>query len=168
MEEITDLNNSDVCTKYQEASKIVNLALMGLIEQCIVGAKILDLCKLVACSCARVDSHHLFFTITSKFGTTIIETQASKLYTKKINGKNIERGVAFPVCVSVNDVICNHSPLASEEVIDCLRSRADTHPDWAIPSMPLAHPSLYPILPPCICFLLLTSTRGKWNEFGSQ
>jgi len=45
MEEITDLNNSDVCTKYQEASKIVNLALMGLIEQCIVGAKILDLCK---------------------------------------------------------------------------------------------------------------------------
>jgi len=30
---------------------------------------------------------------------------------------NVERGVAFPVCVSVNDVICNHSPLASEEVV---------------------------------------------------
>jgi len=26
-EEVTDLSNSDVCTKYQEASKIVNLAL---------------------------------------------------------------------------------------------------------------------------------------------
>jgi methionine aminopeptidase len=25
--------------------------------------------------------------------------------------------VAFPVCVSVNDVICNHSPLASEETV---------------------------------------------------
>ena len=29
----------------------------------------------------------------------------------------VERGVAFPVCVSVNDVICNHSPLASEETV---------------------------------------------------
>lgn len=29
----------------------------------------------------------------------------------------VERGVAFPVCVSVNDVICNHSPLGSEEVV---------------------------------------------------
>lgn len=45
VEEITDLNNSDVCTKYQEASKIVNLALKGLIEQCVVGAMVLDLCK---------------------------------------------------------------------------------------------------------------------------
>jgi curved DNA binding protein len=93
-EEITDLSNSDVCTKYQEASKIVNLALTGLISQCVVGAKVIDLCK---------------------FGATIIDTQAAKLYTKKVNGKAIERGVAFPVCISVNDIICNHSPLASEE-----------------------------------------------------
>ena len=35
----------------------------------------------------------------------------------QVNGKSIERGVAFPVCVSVNDVICNHSPLASEETV---------------------------------------------------
>lgn len=94
-EEITDLSNSDVCTKYQEASKIVNLALQGLIGQCIPGAKILDLCK---------------------FGSTIIDTSTSKLYNKKVNGAVIEKGVAFPVCISVNDVICNHSPLASEEV----------------------------------------------------
>ena len=88
--------NSDVCTKYQEASKIVNLALTGLISQCIPGAQILDLCN---------------------FGTTIINTQAMKLYQKKVNGVAVERGVAFPVCVSVNDVICNHSPLGSEEVV---------------------------------------------------
>ncbi|KAL9186700.1 hypothetical protein ACHAXT_005938 [Thalassiosira profunda] len=93
-EEITDLSNSDVCTKYQEASKIVNLALTGLISQCVPGASVLDLCK---------------------FGSTIINTSASKLYTKKVNGAVIERGVAFPVCVSVNDIICNHSPLESEE-----------------------------------------------------
>lgn len=94
-EEITDLSNSDVCTKYQEASKIVNLALEGLIGQCVPGAQILDLCK---------------------FGATIIETASSKLYTKKAKGVTIEKGVAFPVCVSVNDVICNNSPLGSEEM----------------------------------------------------
>jgi len=94
-EEVTDLSNSDVCTKYQEASKIVNLALKGLISQCIPGAQVLDLCK---------------------FGATIINTSASKLYTKKVNGLMVEKGVAFPVCVSVNDVICNNSPLASEEI----------------------------------------------------
>ena len=95
-EEITDLSNSDVTTKYQEASKIVNLALTGLISQCIPGASILEICN---------------------FGTTIINTQCAKLYTKKVNGVNVERGVAFPVCVSVNDVICNFSPLGSEELV---------------------------------------------------
>ena len=98
-EEITDLSNSDVTTKYQEASKIVNLALTGLISQCIPGASILEICN---------------------FGTTIINTQCAKLYTKKVNGVNVERGVAFPVCVSVNDVICNFSPLGSEELVSCL------------------------------------------------
>jgi len=93
--EVTDLNNSDVCTKYQEASKIVNLALAGLVQQCVPGAKIIDLCQ---------------------FGTTIMNSQAQKTYTKKQNGANVERGVAFPVCISVNEVVCNHSPLVSEEL----------------------------------------------------
>jgi methionine aminopeptidase len=87
---------SDVCTKYQEASKIVNLCLEGLVAQCIPGAKIVDLCQ---------------------FGTTVMEAQASKLYAKKVGGKVVERGVAFPVCISVNDVVCNHSPLSSEELV---------------------------------------------------
>jgi len=94
-EEITDLSNSDVCTKYQEASKIVNLALTGLVSMCVPGAKIVNLCQ---------------------FGTTVIETQVSKLYRQKVKGKAVERGVAFPVCVSVNEVVCNHSPLSSEEL----------------------------------------------------
>lgn len=96
-EEVTDLSNSDVCTKYQEASKIANLALTGLVAQCVPGAKIIDLCQ---------------------FGTTVIESQTGKLYNKKVNGIPVEKGVAFPVCVSVNDVVCNHSPLKSEELPD--------------------------------------------------
>ena len=89
-EEVTDLSSSDVCTKYQEASKIVNLALQGLILQCIPGAKVVDLCQ---------------------FGHTVINAQTSKLYTKS---KHMEKGVAFPVCISVNEIVCNCSPLLSE------------------------------------------------------
>lgn len=94
-EAVTDLSNSDVCTKYQEASKIVNLVLTGLVSQCIAGAKIIDLCQ---------------------FGTTVLENQVGKLYNKKVDGVAVEKGVAFPVCISVNEVICNHSPLPSEEL----------------------------------------------------
>ncbi len=85
-----------MCTKYQEAAKIVNLALAGLVSQCVTGARIIDLCQ---------------------FGTTILETQTAKLYNKKVNGAAVDKGVAFPVCISVNEVICNHSPLASEELV---------------------------------------------------
>jgi len=87
---------SDVCTKYQEAAKIVNLALQGLVSQCVPGAKVIDVCE---------------------FGQTVITAQVSKLYTKKVNGRAIDRGVAFPVCISVNDIVCNHSPLPTDDSV---------------------------------------------------
>lgn len=93
-EEATDLSSSDVCTKYQEAAKIVNLALEGLLNQIKPGASVLELCE---------------------FGHTVINAAASKLFTKKVNGVAIERGVAFPVCISINDCICNYSPLPEEQ-----------------------------------------------------
>lgn len=31
--------------------------------------------------------------------------------------KKIERGVAFPTCVSVNNTVCHFSPLASDESV---------------------------------------------------
>lgn len=83
---------SDVCTKYQEASKIVNLALQGLILQCLPGAKVVDLCE---------------------FGHTVIMTQTAKLYTA-VKYKDMDKGVAFPVCISVNEIVCNCSPLKSD------------------------------------------------------
>ncbi|GAX12814.1 hypothetical protein FisN_15Hu293 [Fistulifera solaris] len=98
-EEVTDLSDSDVCTKYQEAAKIVNLALQGLVSQCVPGASVLDLCE---------------------FGHTVIHTQAQKLFTKKVDGRSIDRGVAFPVCISVNDVVCNFSPLPTDETVSSL------------------------------------------------
>ena len=31
--------------------------------------------------------------------------------------KKIERGVAFPTCISVNNTVCHVSPLASDEAV---------------------------------------------------
>lgn len=112
---VTDLSDSDVCTKYQEASRVVNLALSGLVSRCMPGAKVGELCK---------------------FGHDVIDAACSKLYkgssgapggggsagggnSNKGGGgnKRIEKGVAFPVCVSVNEIICNRCPLASEETV---------------------------------------------------
>lgn len=88
-----DVSNSDVCTKYREAGKIANLALQGLMLQIRPGAKVLDLCK---------------------FGDTVITQKCSTIYQKKIKGKTIEKGVAFPTCVSVNECVCHNSPLESD------------------------------------------------------
>uniref|UniRef100_A0A7S1G319 Peptidase M24 domain-containing protein n=2 Tax=Corethron hystrix TaxID=216773 RepID=A0A7S1G319_9STRA len=93
-EEITDLSNSDVCTKYQEAARIANLALTGIVSQTKPGVTVLELCV---------------------FGEAVITSQVGKLYNKKVDGKLIEKGVAFPVSISVNDCVCNNSPLSSEE-----------------------------------------------------
>jgi len=93
IEEEQDVSNSDVCTKYREAGKIANLALQGLMLQAKPGAKILDLCK---------------------FGDTVIVQKCSTIYGKKVKGKVIEKGVAFPTCVSVNECVCHNSPLESD------------------------------------------------------
>ena len=31
--------------------------------------------------------------------------------------KKIERGVAFPTCISVNNTVCHFSPLVSDETV---------------------------------------------------
>ncbi|CAM9231003.1 unnamed protein product [Choristocarpus tenellus] len=89
----TDLSNSDVTTKYQEAAKICNLALQGLTQQCVPGAKINDLCK---------------------FGDTVILQRCSQIFRNKVKGVAIDKGVAFPTCVSVNECVVNNCPLESE------------------------------------------------------
>jgi len=96
-----DISNSDVCTKYREAGKIVNLALRGLIIQVKPGAKVLDICK---------------------FGDTVIAQKCGTIYQKKVKGKAIEKGVAFPTCISVNECVCHNSPLESDAPGEILSS----------------------------------------------
>ncbi|EIE26136.1 proliferation-associated protein 1 [Coccomyxa subellipsoidea C-169] len=86
-----DLSNSDVVTKYKAAADITNNALAAVIKAAKAGAKLVDLCSL---------------------GDKSIEDASAKVF----KGKTIEKGIAFPTCTSVNNVIGHVSPLAEDTV----------------------------------------------------
>eukprot|EP00349_Pseudokeronopsis_sp_Brazil_P008842 CAMPEP_0202971776 /NCGR_PEP_ID=MMETSP1396-20130829/30741_1 /ASSEMBLY_ACC=CAM_ASM_000872 /TAXON_ID= /ORGANISM="Pseudokeronopsis sp., Strain Brazil" /LENGTH=455 /DNA_ID=CAMNT_0049701527 /DNA_START=21 /DNA_END=1388 /DNA_ORIENTATION=+ len=88
------LNNPDVITKYQEASKIAQSVLLEVAARCVPGARIVDICR---------------------FGDEAIEARVANIFKSKgKNGKAVMKGIAFPVCVSVNDAVCHVSPLESD------------------------------------------------------
>lgn len=93
-EEDSTLANTAVTTKYQEAAKIVQSSLLEIIALCVPGANIVDLCRA---------------------GDAFIEQKAALIYRNKNKGKAIEKGIAFPVCISINECVCHNSPLASED-----------------------------------------------------
>jgi len=92
-EEVADLSSPDVTTKYRTAGDIVNQALTAVLAACVDGADVCTLCEL---------------------GDGIILEQTGKLYNKKVKEKKIEKGVAFPTCVSVNELVGHFSPLKGE------------------------------------------------------
>lgn len=99
VEEDSTLNNCEVITKYQEAAKIAQAVLAEVAALCVPGAKIVDICK---------------------HGDTSIETKTAAIFKGKNKaGKAILKGIAFPVCLSVNECVCHCSPLESEESVSC-------------------------------------------------
>ncbi|PPE02390.1 hypothetical protein GOBAR_AA39726 [Gossypium barbadense] len=86
-----DLSSSEVVTKYKGAAEIVNKALQLVVKECKPKAKIVDICEK---------------------GDAFIREQTGNMY--KNSKKKIERGVAFPTCLSVNNTVCHFSPLASD------------------------------------------------------
>lgn len=79
---------SDVLEKYVIVSRIVNKALEMLLEQCKPGAEVSALCDA---------------------GDDYIEKECAKFYSKK----KLPRGVAFPTCVCVNNVVANCAPMTT-------------------------------------------------------
>lgn len=83
------LSDSDVLTKYKAASDITQKALKKVVDACEAGKSLLSLCQL---------------------GDQAMEELAKTVYTK---GKII-KGIAFPTCISVNNIISYFSPLLSD------------------------------------------------------
>ena len=66
---------------------LYNLAVLTeVIKKVRAGAKVVDICR---------------------FGDSLIEQQCSKIYNKKL----IPKGIAFPTCLSVNNICGHFSPL---------------------------------------------------------
>eukprot|EP01018_Ginkgo_biloba_P000797 Gb_24072 [translate_table: standard] len=89
-----DLTSPDVVTKYKVAAEIVNKALQIVLSECKPKARVVNLCEK---------------------GDSYIREQTGNVY--KNAKKKIEKGVAFPTCVSVNSTVCHFSPLASDETV---------------------------------------------------
>eukprot|EP00246_Nothoceros_aenigmaticus_P004341 TRINITY_DN15850_c0_g1_i1.p1 TRINITY_DN15850_c0_g1~~TRINITY_DN15850_c0_g1_i1.p1 ORF type:complete len:400 (+),score=90.65 TRINITY_DN15850_c0_g1_i1:213-1412(+) len=87
-----DLTSADVVTKYKLAAEIANKALQAVISKSAAGVKVVDLCEQ---------------------GDSLIRELTANVY--KNSKKKIEKGIAFPTCVSVNNTVCHFSPLASDE-----------------------------------------------------
>ena len=77
-EEITDLSNSDVVTKYKMAGDILNQTLIRVIEFVKDGSSAVEVCD---------------------FADSTIAELCLGIYAKK---KGVEKGVAFPACVNSN------------------------------------------------------------------
>ncbi|KAL0584109.1 hypothetical protein ABG067_005993 [Albugo candida] len=88
---IEDCSNSDVVTKYRLAAEIVQTALKGVLVQLTAGKNVVELCK---------------------FGDMIIEQRCATIF----KSKKIEKGVAFPTSIAVNETVCHYSPLPSESI----------------------------------------------------
>eukprot|EP00744_Colponema_vietnamica_P000570 GILI01001011.1.p1 GENE.GILI01001011.1~~GILI01001011.1.p1 ORF type:complete len:393 (+),score=166.27 GILI01001011.1:48-1226(+) len=91
-EQVFDLSNSDVVTKYRTAADIANRALQAVIAACKPGKTVAELCTL---------------------GDRIIEEGVAGVYNKGAQGK-VDKGIAFPTCVSVNELAGHVSPFPHE------------------------------------------------------
>lgn len=91
-EELT-IENDAVLTKYKTAGEISNLVLRAVILEVIPGASVINICS---------------------FGDKLILDETAKHYKKD---KQLKKGVAFPTCICINEVVCHFSPLRSDAVV---------------------------------------------------
>jgi methionine aminopeptidase len=81
-----------ILDKYKAAAEITNLALQKVIQLAVVGADIYAVCQ---------------------EGDKFMEEELRKVFNNK-KSKKLERGIAFPTCISVNHILGHYSPLSDE------------------------------------------------------
>jgi curved DNA binding protein len=84
-----------ILDKYKAAAQIANAALAKVISLAKVGADINKVCQ---------------------EGDAFIEEELKKIFNNK-KSKKLERGIAFPTCVSVNHILGHYSPMADESTL---------------------------------------------------
>jgi len=91
----TKLSNPEVVLKYKTAGKFADQVVKEVAERCVAGASVLELCL---------------------FGDKRIEELVTSVYKQKDKktGRHIERGIALPTCVSVNNIICHNTPMGDD------------------------------------------------------
>ena len=127
-----DVDNSDVCTKYREAANIANLALQGIVLQ-------VDLFRVTETHRLMVQTFFRLVLVPVLLTFASLETASSskkqRVSTKRkpvaarvlvatcssalscitqVKGKLIEKGVAFPTCISINECVCHNCPLETD------------------------------------------------------
>ncbi|KAI6108071.1 proliferation-associated protein 1 [Pisolithus sp. B1] len=80
-------------TKYKTAGDIVNDVMRKLVSLSVEGARIIDLCT---------------------EGDRLIEEGTGAVYNKIVKGVKVNKGIAFPTSVSVNNTVAHFSPLVSD------------------------------------------------------
>lgn len=110
-EQELDLRAPEVMDKYKTAAEITNRALAAVVAATAPGKKIVDLCAL---------------------GDSVITEGVAAVFNK---GK-LEKGVAFPTCISVNNCVGHFSPLVGDpkqlEEGDVVKVDLGTHIDGFI------------------------------------
>ncbi|KAI4835739.1 proliferation-associated protein 2g4 [Plasmodium brasilianum] len=96
MEQTTDSSKTEEIDleKYMHSGSIANATLKKVIEKCVEGAKIYELCEL---------------------GEKFMKEELDKVYTKKEKGNKVEKGISFPITINVNEVCNNYSPGSDNE-----------------------------------------------------
>ncbi|KAG8887604.1 Curved DNA-binding protein (42 kDa protein) [Tulasnella sp. 332] len=87
--------HKEMLQKYKAASDVVHKTFETLVKACVDGASIMKLCV---------------------EGDEQITQLTSATYNQKVDGNLIPKGVAFPTCISVNNVVSHFSPLESDTV----------------------------------------------------
>lgn len=104
--------NASVQQKYKFASDIVNETLALLMKEVAPGKKVVDLCNI---------------------GDNFVTEKVKNVF-KKV--KKMPKGLAFPTCVSINEVVCHFSPLAEDLTVvsqgDVVRFDVGVHVDGFI------------------------------------
>eukprot|EP00794_Sanderia_malayensis_P017632 gene17632-19386_t len=89
-EEDPTIADDVVVTKYKMAGDMANRVLRSVLEQCVEGASARSICEQ---------------------GDKMILEETGKVFKKE---KEMNKGIGFPTCVSINNCVCHFSPLHSD------------------------------------------------------